>query len=120
MYQRAHTSQWAPPLCVLPPTYKRDYPIWNTWNADHIPDIALRTRPDEQTGPDQLCTISHFYMKRIKKSEGDDGDFFGEGEAKRKKEKKTKKKKYEEYVLASSDVNCVSISCTILTIMDIV
>lgn len=95
MYQRAYTSQWlwAPPLCVLPPTYKRDYPIWNTWNADHIPDIALRTRPDEQTDPDQLCTISHFYMKRIKKSEGDDGDFFGEGEAKCKKEKKTKKKK---------------------------
>ena len=44
-------------------------------------------------GPDQLCTISHFYMKRIKKSEGDDGDFFGEGEAKWKKKKKTKKKK---------------------------
>lgn len=34
--------------------------------------------------------------------------------------KKKKEKKNEEYVLASSDVNCVSISCTILTIMDIV
>ena len=38
----------------------------------------------------------------------------------KKKKKRKKKKKYEEYVLASSDVNCVSISCTILTIMDIV
>lgn len=70
---------------------------------DHLPFETLCERDPTNKHPDQLCTISHFYMKRIKAQVSKDED------------PNETRDTYSRLVTLT-----VYLYCTILTIMDIV